>query len=453
MSALLTLLLVGFSPFIAIIDKSDPSDGPDDEVADADAPESVTPETEPSIPDPAAMGVALTGSEENEMQIGTVLNDTLSGLGGADTQTGNAGDDLIDGGDGNDVQSGNAGDDTLDGGPGDDVMDGGLGQDILFGGAGADAVDGASGNDTLSGGDAAGPMDGASDTLDGGPGQDVLILSDTDQGIGGLAADRFTLGVAETGAITIIDFDTDEDVLAIEQDPDDPVAVDSQTVTPDGLLITFDSGATVLLEGVSAPIDVATIDFVDVEDDTPDVVTFEGNDGDEILGAPAPGQSLNADLAGGDDAATGGDGNDTIEGGTGADTLTGGAGNDILFATSADTTEASDTDVDSLEGGLGDDTLVLGTADIADGGAGADTFVLRQDVSDTVTIGDFDAALDALVVEADDPGTVSVTGQEVVAAGLLITLSTGGVIELRGQTVALDPDDIRIESPGTSSAA
>ena len=127
----------------------------------------------------------FSGSNFDDLLVGTDANDQLYGLGGNDLLDGGFGFDLIDGGDGNDtttyafyagginanlqtgvvsfpgnstltdtlisienligsqgndIITGNDGDNSLSGGAGDDVLDGGFGFDRLDGGAGIDTV-------------------------------------------------------------------------------------------------------------------------------------------------------------------------------------------------------------------------------------------------------------------------------------------------------------------------
>lgn len=84
----------------------------------------------------------------------------LSGGPGDDILTGGSGADTLDGGPGNDTLLGKGGNDTLDGDPGDDILTGGTGNDIVQGGAGNDRLiwnpgdgsdlnEGGAGNDTV----------------------------------------------------------------------------------------------------------------------------------------------------------------------------------------------------------------------------------------------------------------------------------------------------------------
>lgn len=101
---------------------------------------------------------------------------------------GGKGDDVMIGGQGNDVLIGGKGNDYLDGRGGNDMLFGGRGNDELFGGDGGDLLDGGRGNDRLDGG--AGPdalyggggrdqiraTPGQNDHVNGGPGNDRLLL-------------------------------------------------------------------------------------------------------------------------------------------------------------------------------------------------------------------------------------------------------------------------------------
>ena len=118
------------------------------------------------------------------VQVGTDLNDTLTGTAGADllvglqgtdTLSGLADGDLLCGGMGNDLLTGGDGDDTLDGERGNDGLTGGDGNDVLRGSQGADTLSGDAGDDSLTGGAGA-------DTFSGGSGTDVIADLTPSQG-------------------------------------------------------------------------------------------------------------------------------------------------------------------------------------------------------------------------------------------------------------------------------
>jgi predicted extracellular nuclease len=115
------------------------------------------------------------------VKIGTDLDDSLTGTGGADLLVGAQGIDALSGLGGVDVLCGGTGNDSLMGGDGNDLLDGDKGNDVLLGGAGDDVLRGGSGTDSLFGNDGA-------DSLSGGDGSDVLT--------GGAGADWFSGGAA-----------------------------------------------------------------------------------------------------------------------------------------------------------------------------------------------------------------------------------------------------------------
>ena len=96
-------------------------------------------------------GLLINGGPRDDTLDGTPLDDTMNGQGGADTVNGRGGNDL------------------LRGGPGRDKLDGGACDDVLFS-SGSDhdaAWDGGPGNDVLN---------GSAVTMEGGPGDDVVLV-------------------------------------------------------------------------------------------------------------------------------------------------------------------------------------------------------------------------------------------------------------------------------------
>lgn len=151
---------------------------------------------------------------------------------------GGHGDDTLLGGDGDDILRGGAheltepgqtapqDDDVLDGGAGDDHLAGGLGADTLFGGDGDDVIDHLGhaleeSSQELRSFDW--HIDGDADTLDGGAGNDTLIMDRADTATGGEGNDTFWLySDAEQGigSAEVTDFVPGEDFLRISLDPE-----------------------------------------------------------------------------------------------------------------------------------------------------------------------------------------------------------------------------------------
>lgn len=73
---------------------------------------------------------------------GTNDNDLMLGSSGADDMDGGRGDDCVVGGAGNDILKGSNNKDVLLGGDGDDVLRGGNQTDVCYGGPGTDTTDG-----------------------------------------------------------------------------------------------------------------------------------------------------------------------------------------------------------------------------------------------------------------------------------------------------------------------
>ncbi|MBO1351675.1 MAG: hypothetical protein EBE86_031850 [Hormoscilla sp. GUM202] len=144
----------------------------------------------------------------DDLIFGTILADTIDGLGGGDQIQGNRGNDRLNGGSGNDLLFGQAGNDTLNGDAGDDQLAGDEGNDILNGGSNNDNLFGGTGNDILNG-------DGGNDLLRGEEGDDLLDGGAGDDNLFGDAGrDTFFFG-ANNGEDTINDIDIATEVIQI----------------------------------------------------------------------------------------------------------------------------------------------------------------------------------------------------------------------------------------------
>jgi VCBS repeat-containing protein len=139
---------------------------------------------------------------------------------------GSNGDDLIAGTAGEDQLTGGNGNDRLDGGDGHDLLDGGRGEDELHGGTGNDQLIGGRGNDLLFGGD----------------GNDLFVFG------------------AANGSDTILDFDVDLDQIQLAEGQGIRSArtTDVNGDSVSDLLIGLDQGSITIL-GVSSLVDINLI--------------------------------------------------------------------------------------------------------------------------------------------------------------------------------------------------
>ncbi|MFD1808103.1 hypothetical protein ACFSHQ_07915 [Gemmobacter lanyuensis] len=141
-------------------------------------------------------------------------------------------------------------------------MQGGFDHDRLSGGTGTDTLDGDAGNDTLIG-HQPGQVDVAQDFLNGGAGDDLLIVGNGDLASGNSGADTFRLGdwLEEGDGARIMDFDPTTDGIEIQYDPTahpNPVVdlrLDDSTgdmqVRLDGMpLVLVQNGAGLTLEAI-----------------------------------------------------------------------------------------------------------------------------------------------------------------------------------------------------------
>ena len=218
---------------------------------------------------------AFGGAGDDQMTAGDGAG-ALYGGAGDDLLTGEAGaggTDLLHGGSGDDTIAGGAGSEYLDGGEhgldpaeGDDVIDGGAGDDTIRGGWGADSLSGGDGDDLI---DHRGTdeeriiaeewhhdwyEDGAADTLDGGAGDDTLVMSSGDVATGGAGADVFWIYPEDSGAdpAVITDFEPGEDFLRITLDHG---AAGEVALVPseDGadMLVQIDGQTVAILQGAT----------------------------------------------------------------------------------------------------------------------------------------------------------------------------------------------------------
>ena len=82
--------------------------------------------------------ITILGTINDDIIVGSNLDEQIEGLAGSDTLYGSLGDDWLYAGDGDDYLFGGAGNDLVTGGTGNDTLVGGLGYDHLYGLAGDD---------------------------------------------------------------------------------------------------------------------------------------------------------------------------------------------------------------------------------------------------------------------------------------------------------------------------
>lgn len=196
------------------------------------------------------------GQEGSDALYGDAGNDELHGEDGDDTAQGGAGDDALFGHMGDDTLHGDTGDDALTGGQGNDALYGGDGNDSIMGGYGDDILVGGFGQDSLFGGRGDDQLSGVAagrpdldvdemDFLNGGAGDDTIMMGDGDIVNGGSGADTFMAGHwMDSAAAQVTDFDIAEDEIVVVFDDDMPgdpvVAITPNANSPDTMVITLD---------------------------------------------------------------------------------------------------------------------------------------------------------------------------------------------------------------------
>ncbi len=422
-------------------------------------------------------GLMLEGTDTSEAINGTDGPDILSGEDGDDTLRGQSGVDYILGGDGDDSLFGQGGNDSLFGSEGDDELHGGSGSDTLLGAGGNDSLYGGGGDDELVGADIhnrdmeiadrytpdapssplafEAPSEEEANLLDGGAGDDCLLIGEGDTATGGTGSDHFEVGhwvEDESNVPVVTDFNETEDTLWVyypEGNEPPSITVESENgdslVYADGKLVVrvegevgpyfaeevriceFSAGADEgdtqlqILNGVET-----TVQYADATGDT----LTGGNGVDIIVGSDnvdtLRGSGGNDIIHGfsGDDFISGGDGDDFLVGSQGIDTIKGNDGNDFIDGTALfDSSKFLDAlddpdayrgniplefgvapvseDGDVIKGGAGDDTIRVGSDDTVSGNEGSDTFQSAGWITpgSPAIITDFDPSEDVLSYE------------------------------------------------------
>ena len=475
----------------------------------------------------------LQGAMENDTIDGGAGDDRLIGMGGDDQVSGDAGNDHVSGDDGDDILAGGDGDDGIYGGSGGDIALGGAGNDDIWGGSNADLLVGGEGSDTMTGstgddlliGTQTSLQDGsvdefvsglasadaenveealltsfalsgtgadadAGDVMNGGFGDDVLLVGSEDTASGGEGNDFFLAGdwIQAGRAAEITDYDAASDQIAFGFNTDTPPEI---TVSDDGsgnALIAAGGEVLATVTGAAGSLSADDIAVLSYDDDINDGFAITGTDGaddirgslnDDVVTGQAGDDSITllagddiargnagddtVDMGAGDDRAFGQDGADTMTGGAGddflrggdegdtltdtqgADTLLGDAGDDIITGSSFASPDGPDADTtgDALYGGLGDDQITFGEDDTVGGGFGADTLITSAASSGSV-ITDFEVGTDVLVVNTAAGATPAIA----------ITYSDGATATEGDATVTLDGTPfMTVQGVGTSFAA
>ena len=202
---------------------------------------------------------AFGGNGEDELDGQASLQTYLDGGKGDDVLLGGDGDDRLFGGVHEKPDDDSSDDDVLSAGAGDDVLNGGFGADILFGGAGDDVINHlghAMEDSAAERHDFDWHIDGDADVLDGGEGDDTLILDRADTATGGAGDDVFWLYSNDgdgLGHAEVTDFTPGEDFLRIQLDPaTDALSMEFDvhpSASGDDSIVTVNGEVVALLKG------------------------------------------------------------------------------------------------------------------------------------------------------------------------------------------------------------
>jgi Ca2+-binding RTX toxin-like protein len=345
---------------------------------------------------------AALGGSGNDVQTGSSLGNRLDGAGGNDTLWGLGGNDTLIGGDGDDSLTGGTGSDSLIGGDGDDrfamveadndvdEIDGGAGNDVVIisldrgggrfsGGTGRDTLDVRLVSSGITVNFQAGlltvPGDKATTSINGFEAFFGWGFNDSVRGSDSTAMMLFAGNGADTiqggaGVEDTIDAGADNDLI-IGSTGFDSVDGGDGFDTYDGAI--FSAAMTADLGGQTLAQGGLASWLRNIE------AYFDGSGSSSIIGSDV------ANLLrgqGGNDTVFGRDGNDTLEGGTGNDVLYGELGDDSLSGGVGNDQLHSDQGSDRLAGEDDNDAFFMGAdfeADTVLGGAGNDTVWVSDD--------------------------------------------------------------------------
>ncbi len=292
---------------------------------------------------------APVGTDGDDVLTGRPFGETILAGAGDDIVLAGSGDDRVEGGEGDDLLDGEAGDDTLLGGAGDDELVGGAGNDRLEGGDGDDVLDGGDGDDLLIGGLGA-------DALIGGAGADSILANAGDEVDGG-AGDDLVVVDGEEGDVTRV---------AVGDGNDEVINTSTGRIA--GGLMMGAGNDRLGNSGLILPQGGVAIDMGD-GDDIVNLFVGSNLSGAILLGAGndrlTVDQFVDLDL--------------TVDAGAGDDTITTAIGDDVIMAGDGDDAIFAEAGDDRIDAGAGDDTILadLGN-DMIDGGAGFDRLDLSR---------------------------------------------------------------------------
>jgi Ca2+-binding RTX toxin-like protein len=388
----------------------------------------------------------VTGTNFNDVLVGSFGNDTFYGLLGNDELYGGYGDDFLNGGDGNDYLDGGDGNDYLDGaddndtilgGNGNDIVLGNYGNDALGGGGGDDTIMGGEGDDTLRGGDGNDYLDGGAgtDTLDGGNGNDTIVA-----GVGDRIFDKVGANTFIATEAALIEGSFESKLQADYSQYSQGIRFGEYANNGYLQIATFDNRNTLITyDRAIGNFDITGTQYNDVFTETSRYITAFGNDGDDIFninfGSVRGGvglDTLNANyqisstgygvhlgylgentIRRRDNGAVildfnsieqfnlaGTDYNDVLVGLNGNDSFDGGYGDDILEGSTGDDTLDGSYGNDSLNGGAGNDRLLaINGSDIVKGGDGDDYLYAVANVEGAVKTLNGGAGADRFILD------------------------------------------------------
>ena len=371
-----------------------------------------------------------SGTDNDDILVGTSGVDTINGRAGNDTIEGRAGNDILDGGDGDDWLYGGLGNDTIDGGDGFDridfrdslsavVVDFGTGtatgQDI-----GTDTIQnierviGSDFDDSLTGSNTAAASYNweeftgglGNDTIDGGGGVDAVWYGRSSASVHVDLSTGIVTGGEGTDQLTSIEWVTGSNFADTLLGSENGEGFAPDALGNTGAGANFNVGGVDIIDGKGG---IDTVYYDNTKDDGG--FTPTGIEADLALGTVID-PAGNTDQLTSIENITGSAYDDNIKGDSGANHLQGRAGNDTIEGRAGnDTIEGGDGD-DIIDGGDGDDILTDGLGlDILDGGDGIDTFKRDfssdyDDYSFTVHVNLVDETLTALEYPDSNPDLI-----------------------------------------------